>query len=96
MLPVAFSLSEKRNQDRLITFVSSFFSIFLQIADRVPCKEGEIPLHENPYFTENKPRELFELWGFSCKGISPSLHGTRSAICKKIEKKLETKVINLS
>ena len=63
MLPVAFSLSEKRNQDRLITFVSSFFSIFLQIADRVPCKEGEIPLHENPYFTENKPRELFELWG---------------------------------
>ena len=63
MLPIAFSLSEKRNQDRLITFVSSFFSILLQIIDRVPCKEGETPLHENPYFTESKPRELFDLWG---------------------------------
>lgn len=62
MQPHAFSLSEKRNQDRLITFVSSFFSFFLQIVDRHPCKEGEVPLHENAYFAEAKPKELFMSW----------------------------------
>ena len=63
MQPIACTLSEKRNQDRLLTFVSSFFSILLQIIDRVPCKIGEPPLHENPFFTETKPKELFDQWG---------------------------------
>ena len=73
MSPFAFSLSEKRNQDRLITFVSSFFSILLQIVDRHPCKEGEVPLHENPFFTESKPRELYDSWGEKFKKQQDSI-----------------------
>lgn len=63
MEPFAFSLSEKRDIARVINYVSSFFSILLQIIDRNPCKPGEIPLHENAYFAETKPRELLEEWG---------------------------------
>jgi hypothetical protein len=62
MLPVAHTLSEKRNQERILVFVSSFFSIFLQMIDRHPCKEGEVPMDQNPYFTEAKPREIFNDW----------------------------------
>lgn len=62
MLPVAPFLSEKKGQDRILVFVSSFFSIFLQMVDRHPCKEGEIPMDQNPYFTEAKPREIFNNW----------------------------------
>jgi hypothetical protein len=30
--------------------------------DRHPCKEGEVPMDQNPYFTEAKPREIFNDW----------------------------------
>eukprot|EP00596_Hydrurales_sp_CCMP1899_P009618 CAMPEP_0119034286 /NCGR_PEP_ID=MMETSP1177-20130426/1284_1 /TAXON_ID=2985 /ORGANISM="Ochromonas sp, Strain CCMP1899" /LENGTH=1580 /DNA_ID=CAMNT_0006991613 /DNA_START=41 /DNA_END=4783 /DNA_ORIENTATION=- len=62
MLPVAHTLSEKRNRDRILVFVSSFFSIFLQMVDRHPCKEGDVPLDQNPYFSEAKPKEVFNDW----------------------------------
>ena len=50
MLPVAHTLSERKNQERISIFVSSFFSIFLPIVDRCPCKPGDTPLAENAYY----------------------------------------------
>jgi len=63
MLPVAHTLSERKNQERISIFVASFFSIFLQIVDRHPCKPGDAPLHDNAYFhADAKHKELFEEW----------------------------------
>ena len=50
MLPVAHTLSERKNQERISIFVSSFFSIFLPLVDRHPCKPGDTPLADNPYY----------------------------------------------
>ena len=51
MLPIAHTLSERKNQERISIFVTSFFSIFLPLVDRHECKPEELPFQDNPYFT---------------------------------------------
>lgn len=63
MLPVAHTLSEKKSQERISIFVTSFFSIFLLTVDRYECKPGDAPLHENPYFNADaRNKEQFDEW----------------------------------
>jgi hypothetical protein len=73
MEPEAHNLSEKRNQERIVLFVSAFFAVLLQLLDRQEFKprmlaDGSgvdpkhVPMHEHPYFAQEDKKQLLQTW----------------------------------
>jgi len=62
---VVRDINEGKDKAKLNVALNKLFPIILQLIDRVPCKQGEEPMHESSFLSEDhlERRTLFDRWG---------------------------------
>ena len=50
------------DESKIEDFKQQFFAMLLMFVDRHACQPGAVPMHEHPYFNDEKRREKFDKW----------------------------------
>ena len=58
-------ITQGKDTSKLNVALNKFFPVILQLIDRVPCKDGDTPMHESSYLSEDhlERKNLFDKWG---------------------------------